>query len=296
MPGCPDKYIVWKPEIVTSKRNKVSVSRSFMLSQSSDGGNHLSVISKFSMMKYQYPPVFKDFVIHVVRSLGSLDRAALRFDCRGLIPGSMFDGDMFEIIASLVQVNELSFMNMSLLNNFLSRIGHSELLRELVKVEMRISVGVILGEYLKFRSVNGFRRGTSTRPDNSNNIVKFLFSKKQGIAEVRGWLRQLSCHNIRNFELDLNKVIRSLQLSWPVITMALVIIGELYASSFRSQNSEDVYVTEEDYFVYSFSHSETCGLLSEWILQNGGLVSKLTVLSIKTILKTNVCLPLYRIF
>ena len=75
----------------------------------------------------------------------------------------MLDGDMttdaefFALINSLLNSNELSLTNMKVLKDFLLSIGREDLLQELKKVKLQISIGIILEDYLKFKSVDGFR-------------------------------------------------------------------------------------------------------------------------------------------
>ena len=83
-------------------------------------------------------------------------------------------------------------------------------------------------------------------------------------------LRQISdCHQI------LHAFIRKTQPSWSVFTVLLVVICELYAAC--TPNSRDVEVLEAGYYVCWFTETETCKLLSDWIITNGGLVSKLNL-------------------
>ena len=58
----------------------------------------------------------------------------------------------------------------------------------------------------------------------------------------------------------------------------LVIIGELYGSYSRSSGTS-VDVASDGYYAYAFSGTKTSQLLSEWILEKGGLVSESNVAS-----------------
>ena len=139
-------------------------------SRTGPSGNRRSFPSSFSLMKYQYPQVFKSFIVQLVKSLSNDDRAAFSFLCLGNIPGAMLDGDMatdaelFKLIKSLLNAQELSSTNMSLLKDILKDIGRIDLLQELEKVELKISIGVVLENYVRFKSVDGFRRDTETKP------------------------------------------------------------------------------------------------------------------------------------
>ncbi|XP_022786909.1 uncharacterized protein LOC111327075 [Stylophora pistillata] len=227
-------------------------------------------------MKYQYPPVFKDFLIHFVQSLNSSNRAAFAFYCQGLIPGSMLDGNMatdaelFALIKFLLSSNELSFTNMSLLKEFLSSIGRHDLLQELRKVKLRISVGLILEDYLKFRSVDGFPQNTALKPaENHADIVNLLLStgaeNRDQITQVLRQFKSL-CSNRNFLKKFTNVALLDSQLSWPMVTSSLVIIGELYA--FFTLHSRSF---EEGSYVYWFSKTKASELLSDWIFENGGL-------------------------
>ena len=236
--------------------------------------------SSFSSMKYQYPPVFKDFLIRLVKSLTSENRAAFQFWCKGLLPGSMLDGDMttdaefFALIDSLLNSNELSLTNMKVLKDFLSSIGREDLLQELKKVKLQISIGIILEDYLKFKSVDGFRQGTPMKPsENHSNIVKLLLTSKEEnrrlIAQILGQLKPL-CSDQNFVKKFTNIALLGSKLSWPMISSSLVIIGELYALLTPQSRS-----FESGFYVYLFSMTKASKLLSDWMFENGGLVSKL---------------------
>ena len=225
-------------------------------------------------MKYQYPPVFKDFLIRLVKSLTSENRAAFQFWCKGLLPGSMLDGDMttdaefFALINSLLNSNELSLTNMKVLKDILSSIGRMDLLQELKKVKLRISIGIILEDYLKFKSVDDFRQGTPMK-----HIVKLLLTTKEEnrhlIAQILGQLKAL-CSDQNFLKKFTSIALLGSKLSWPMITSSLVIIGEFYASLTPEPRS-----FAGGYYVYLFSNTKASDLLSDWMFENGGLVSKL---------------------
>ncbi|XP_022786897.1 uncharacterized protein LOC111327064 isoform X2 [Stylophora pistillata] len=225
----------------------------------------------FSIMKYQYPPVFKDFIIHLVQSLNSSSRAAFKFYCKGLIPDSMLDGNMatdvefFALIESLQRSNHLSFTNMSLLKEILSSIGRRDLLQDLKKVKLRISIGFILEDYLKFKYVDGMKPAK-----NHTDIVDLLLTTEVENCDLitQVLLQFNSLCSDRNFLKKFTDVARlDSQLSWPMVTSSLVIIGELYASFTLHSKS-----FEEGSYVYWFSNTKASELLSDWIFVNGGLI------------------------
>ena len=227
-----------------------------------------------SIMKYKYPPVFKSFLILLVKSLDSKNRALFQFWCIGLLPGSMLDRDMsddtefYSLIESLLSSNQLSFTNTRLLKDILSRMGRKDLLQELKKVKLRISIGIILEDYLKFTSVDDFRHGNPMKP-----IVKLLLTTKEEnrhlIAQILGQLKAL-CSDQNFLKKFTSIALLGSKLSWPMITSSLVIIGELSASLTPQPRS-----FEGGYYVYLFSNTKASDLLSDWMFENGGLVSKL---------------------
>ena len=90
------------------------------------------------------------------------------------------------------------------------------------------------------------------------------------ITQVLEQLSQISdCHQI------LHAFIRKTQPSLSVFTILLVVICEFCAAC--TPNSRDVELSEDGYFVCCFTKTETCKLLSDWMLTNGGLVSKLNL-------------------
>lgn len=244
-------------------------------SRTGPSGNRRSFPSSFSLMKYQYPQVFKSFIVQLVKSLSNDDRAAFSFLCLGYIPDSKLDGDMaidaelFKVIRSLLNTQELSSTNMSLLKDILKDIGRIDLLQELEKVELKISIGVVLENYVRFKSVDGFRRDLETKPpDNLSDVLEHLLTTKQNnqemISQLLEPLRQISdCHQI------LHAFIHETPPSWSQFTVLLVVICELYAAC--TPNSRDVEFLEDGYYVCWFTKTETCELLSDWMFTNGGL-------------------------
>ena len=243
-------------------------------------GFQRSCPSPLSLMKYEYPPVFKSFLVHLVKSLNTDDRAAFKLWCFGLVPGSKrdcnmaTDADVFNLIELLLCANELSFTNMSLLKAILTSIGRLDLLQELQKVELRICTGIILEDYLKFKSVDGVHQGNDIKlsRDSHANITEFLLTMKEENQElielVLGQLGQFSGNNILEI---LNSVLRSSQLSWSVVTASLVIIGELYASFSASSGGLDV--ATDGYYMSLFSEAKISEVLAAWMVKDGGLVS-----------------------
>ena len=175
---------------------------------------------------------------------------------------------------------------MSLLKAILTSIGRLDLLQELQKVELRISIGIILEDYLKFKSVDGVHQGSNDTRDSHTNIVEFLLTMKEENQElielVLGQLGQFSGNNILEI---LNSVLCSSQLSWSVVTASLVIIGELYASF--SASSEGFDVATDGYYMSLFSEAKISEVLAAWMVKHGGLVSKLNVETTYTYAKIN---------
>ena len=260
-----------------------------MASTPATSGFQRSCPSPFSLMKYEYPNVFKRFLVHLVKSLNTDDRAAFKLWCFGLVPGSKLDrnmatdADVFNLIELLLCANELSFTNMSLLEEILTSIGRLDLLQELQKAELRICTGIILEGYLKFKSVDGVHQGNDIKlsRDSHANIAEFLLTMKEENQElielVLGQLGQFSGNNILEI---LNSVLRSSQLSWSVVTASLVIIGELYASFSASS------VATDGYYMSLFSEAKISEVLAAWMVKHGGLVSKLNVEPTYTCAKT----------
>lgn len=189
-------------------------------------------------MKYQYPQVFKSFIVQLVKSLSNDDRAAFSFLCLGYIPDSKLDGDMaidaelFKVIRSLLNAQELSSTNMSLLKDILKDIGRIDLLQELEKVELKISIGVVLENYVRFKSVDGFRRDTETKPpDNLSDVLEHLLTTKQNnqemISQLLEPLRQISdCHHTRSF-MKLRRLGQSLQSYWLSFVSYMLLVPQI---------------------------------------------------------------------
>ncbi|CAH3138283.1 unnamed protein product, partial [Pocillopora meandrina] len=78
--------------------------------------------------------------------------------------------------------------------------------------------------------------------DDNINIAEYLLSSRE--------------NNYDKF----NEEIENLkQLSWPMVTSHLMIIGELNVSDTTNTSCEDGYYTK------------TCNLISDWMFENGGL-------------------------
>ena len=217
--------------------------------------------------------VFKEFVIQCVRSLSLDEREAFRHWCIGIIPDSKLDvnlrndGDIFKLIEFLCNDYKLSFTDFSLLRKILSSVGRCDMLEALERVELRISVGSIVEDYIK--SVNGFRQGVKLA-SRYTNIVEFLASTRGGNHElISSTLEVLRRVNDDNKMLEvLDRVIPDSQLSWSTVISSLVIMGELYASFIP------VDLAENGYYVSLFSETRASECLTMWMLENGGLVSK----------------------
>ena len=227
----------------------------------------------YSMLKYQHPPVFKKFVVNFVRFLTIEDRAAFKHWCIDLVPGSKLDvdvandGDFFKLIEFLLSAKELSFTDMSLLNEFLSSVGRHDILQKLKRVELRISVCCILENYVNFlrQDISDIKFA-----GNYSNIVEFLLTVRERNQElISPLLEQFMQVNDDGKALEsLDDVILDSQLSWSVVISSLVITGELYASL----SPDDL--AENGYFVCLFSKTRASEFLTGWIFENGGLVSR----------------------
>ncbi len=229
----------------------------------------------YSMFKYQHPIIFKTFVVNFVRSLTIDDRAAFKYWCIDLVPGSKLDvnleseEDIFKLIEFLLCAKELSFTNMSVLKEFLSSVGRFDLLKKLKRVELRISIGSILECYV-------LRKGSSDMKyfDCYANIVEFLLRTREENQElISSPLEQFMEANDDGKAIDeiLDSVILGSQLSWSTFISSLVIAGELFALL-----SPDDF-SESGYYIWLFSETRASEFLTEWILENGGLVSKSNV-------------------
>ena len=223
--------------------------------------------------------VFKRFVIQFATSLSLDEREAFRYWCTGIIPDSKLDvnlskvGEVFRLIEFLCNNYNLSFTDLSLLRDFLSTVGRRDLLEVLERVELRISVGSIVEDYIK--SVNCFRQGGHMKlASRYTNIVEFLVTTREGDQEpISPSIEVPREVNDNNKILEkLDSAILDCQLSWPRVVSSLVIMGELYAS-FSS-----VDLAENGYYVSLFSKTRASECLTVWMLENGGLVSQHTSL------------------
>ena len=218
--------------------------------------------------------VFKGFVIDCVRSLSMDDREAFRHWCFGIIPESKLDvdlsndGEMFRLIEFLCNDYKLSFTDLSLLRKFLSRVSRDDMLEALERVELLISVGRIMEDYIKSVYVYGFRQGSPDMKLASRftHIVEFLLTTREENQE-------LISPNIEDNDNDtilenLESAILDSQLSWSTVTSSLVIISELYASF------KPVDLAESGFYVTMFCETRASEFLTQWMLDNGGLVSK----------------------
>lgn len=219
--------------------------------------------------------VFKDFVIQCVRSLSLDEREAFRHWCIGIIPESKLDvnlssdGEMFRLIEFLCNDCKLSFTDLSLLRKFLSIVNRCDMLEVLERVELHMSVGSIVEDYI--RSVDGFRQDACMKlASRYANIVYFLVTTREGNQElISSNIEVLREVNDNNKILEnLDSAILDSQLSWSTVTSSLVIMGELYASF------SPVDLAENGYYVSMFSKTRASEFLTEWMLENGGLVSK----------------------
>jgi len=219
--------------------------------------------------------VFKGFVIQFVTSLRIDEREAFRHWCLGTIPESKLDvnlsndGEMYRLIEFLCSDHKLSFSDFSLLRKFLSRVSRDDLLEALERVELLISVGRIMEDYIKSVYVYGFRQGSPDMKLASRytHIVEFLLTTREENQE-------LISPNIEDNDND--RILQTLesailpdsQLSWSTFTSSLVIISELYASF------KPVDLAESGFYVTMFCETRASEFLTQWMLDNGGLVSK----------------------
>jgi len=202
------------------------------------------------------------------------DREAFRHWCFGIIPESKLDvdlsndGEMFRLIEFLCNDYKLSFTDLSLLRKFLSRVSRDDMLEALERVELLISVGRIMEDYIKSVYVYGFRQGSPDMKLASRftHIVEFLLTTREENQE-------LISPNIEDNDNDtilenLESAILDSQLSWSTVTSSLVIISELYASF------KPVDLAESGFYVTMFCETRASEFLTQWMLDNGGLVSK----------------------
>ena len=131
--------------------------------------------------------------------------------------------ECFTLIKNLQYAEELSFINLSIIKYSLTSINHFELLQECLK--LRITVAIIIECFLKSKYVGGFRQGTCAMfADDNINIVEYLLSTRE------------NNHDKFNQEIENLK-----QLSWPVVTSYLMIIGEFNVSDTTNTSCEDGY-------------------------------------------------------
>ena len=238
--------------------------------------NHLSIESDhFSVCMLKTLYIFKGFIVRFIRALSMRDRAAFRHFCIGIIPKSKLDvdlssdDDMFKLIELLYNDYTLSSTNLSMLRKFLLIISRSDILEELERVELRICVGSIVEDYIKF--VFGFRQGVCIKmASRCKNIVEVLFTTREGNQELISLILEVSREVNDNSKMleALDGAILDSQLSWSTILSSLVIMGELYASF------SPVELAENGHYVSMFSETRASECLTVWMIENGGLVSK----------------------
>ena len=102
------------------------------------------------------------------------------------------------------------------------------------------------------------------------NIVELLVTTREGNQELISSILELSRQVNDNSKMleALDSTILDSQLSWSTIISSLVIMGELYASF------SPVDLAENGYYVSMFSETRASEFLTQWMLDNGGLVSK----------------------
>ena len=148
--------------------------------------------------------------------------------------------ECFTLIKNLKYVEELSFINLSIIKYSLTSINHFELLQECLK--LRITVAIIIECYLKSKYVGGFRQGTCALADGNINIAEYLLSTRENNhdkfnEEIENLKQDSDIHNF----INRFKLYKGSQLSWPVVTSHLMIIGELNVSDTTNTSCEDGY-------------------------------------------------------
>ena len=148
--------------------------------------------------------------------------------------------ECFTLIKNLQYVEELSFINLSIIKYSLTSINHFELLQECLK--LRITVAIIIECYLKSKYVGGFRQGTCALADGNINIAEYLLSTRENNhdkfnEEIENLKQDSDIHNF----INRFKLYKGSQLSWPVVTSHLMIIGELNVSDTTNTSCEDGY-------------------------------------------------------
>lgn len=225
------------------------------------------------MLKKVY--IFKSFVVRCIRALSWDEREAFRHWCIGIIPKTklemnLSDGDMFNLIELLCNFDALSFTDLVLLKRFLSSVSRYDMLKELERAELGIQVGSIMEDYIK--SVYGLRQGAVMKLiSRYKNIVEFLVATREENQELisLNTPREVNDKDVILEDLDRAMVSLDSQLSWSTVISSLVIMGELYASFSQVRGLE-----ENGYYVNMFSETRAFECLTQWMLNNGGLVSK----------------------
>ena len=234
-----------------------------------------------SLLKYNYPSVFRRFLLQFRRDLSPNDRAEFKFWCKGQIPGSKLDidpanvEDFLGLMESLLDSNTVSLTDLSLLEEFLIIVGRLNLLQSLKQVELQISLSGILEGYIK--SVIHLRHGTPVKlVRDQANIAKFLLTIKEIDEELISPVLNRQLEQVEDDRVVLQVIksplLKTSSLSWSKFTFYLVFIGEFYAS-FSWPRNQLPDVVADGHFTSLFSDTKTCELLTEWMLENGGLVS-----------------------
>ena len=210
---------------------------------------------------YEHSTLFKSFILSFASSLGREDREAFRFWCIDVIPRAKLDvdvvneGDVLRLIEFLLNVNILSFTDMSFLKDFLLSIKCCKLLEQLKFAEVCIAVDVILEAYGMVRSSGIVGRIKVRR---HADIVGFLVSTREKnqvqISQVVEQLKQVSIDDMEVLSL-LNNVLEGCQ-QWSTVTASMAVLGELY-STIGSEKKAYLEV------------------FARWILEHGGLVSRM---------------------
>ena len=234
-----------------------------------------------SLLKSNYPIVFRRFLLHFSRDLTPGNRAEFKFWCKGQIPGSKLDinpkndEDFLGLIEYLLEFNAVSLTNLSLLKEFLITVGHHDLLQSLKQVELQISLSGILEGYIK--SVIHLRHGTPVKlARDQASVSKFFLAIKEINKELISPVLNRQLEQVEDDSVVLQVIksplLKTSSLSWSKFTSYLVSIGEFYAS-FSWPRNQLPDVVADGHFTSLFSDTKTCELLTEWMLKNGGLVS-----------------------
>lgn len=109
-------------------------------------------------------------------------------------------------------------------------------------LKLRITVAIIIECYLKSKYVGGFRQGTCALADGNINIAEYLLSTRENNhdkfnEEIENLKQDSDIHNF----INRFKLYKGSQLSWPVVTSHLMIIGELNVSDTTNTSCEDGY-------------------------------------------------------